>query len=282
MKGRIDIEEGSLIALVIFTLMAIFIKGGGRDTQVLTLLSVATFLYGMFISFIFGSRHNRLNNLKSVLRSDDARYLNIYKFSEVFGKKVQKKVQTLIDNYFTSTIDYDLPEYYLAGPEFLKLFDYIKNLKPKTKAQDKVHSELLDIVQDANLNRKSVEQIALSKMLPFKWVTLLSLLSVILFSLFYVNNNSIASIFITVLLATASVIMILVLRDIDSLMWKEEEWVWLPLDVVFGEMDLLPYYPDYMLSTERRRLPKGTKLRIANYSNKYPDMSGKKVKVVTI
>lgn len=104
-------------------MLAIFVKGTDSGGQLLTLLSVATFLYGIFIGFVMSSRHTRLNALREGLRSEDARYVSIYKLSSTFGKKIQKKIQSLIDDYLTSNIDYELPEYRLAAPKFLKLYD---------------------------------------------------------------------------------------------------------------------------------------------------------------
>lgn len=108
------------------------------------------------------------------------------------------------------------------------------------------------------------------------------MLGVILFTLFYINNNTLPSIIITVLLSTSAVIILLILRDIDALMWKEDKWIWVPLEQAFKEMDLLPYFPDSVLFPGRVKLKKGEKVRVAYYPREYPDRSGKKVKVITV
>ena len=111
---------------------------------------------------------------------------------------------------------------------------------------------------------------------------LIGLLSIILFSIFYVKDNTIPSIIITVLLSTSSVMLLLIIRDLNSLRWKEQTWIWDPLAQAFKEMDLLPYVPEMLIKLGRVTYPKGTKVRVANYPKKYPDFTGKKVKVITV
>jgi len=281
-KGRIDIGEGTIIALVIFILIAIFVRGRGPEALIIAMLSVATFLFGIFGAFVMQNRHKRLDELRSTMRKDDANYVALYKLSSVFGEKIQAKLQKLIDDYFMATIDYSLNDYHKSAPAFLKLYDFILSLKPKTAEQKEAYDKLLGILNSANESRKYTEFLVKNTMFGFKWLTLVGLLAVILFSVFYINNGSIPSIIITVLLATASVMLLLLIRDLDSLYWKEQKWMWDPLQQVFTEMDLLPYYADDIIKTGRVKLEKGAKVRIAHYPHPYPDISGKTVKTVVI
>lgn len=282
MKKRIDLDEGTLIAFVAFILIAVFVKGEGYSPVVIAMLSVATFLFGIFGAFVMQNRHKRLDALRTTLRKDDAAYVNMYKLSAAFGKKVQKRMQKLVDNYIIKTIDYRLPEYRCANKEFLKLLEYITNLNPRNERQRQNYSKLLDSIETANTARKYVEYLTTNTMLRFKWLMLLGLLVVILFSIFYINDNSLPSIITAVLLSTSSVMFLLIMRDLDSLYWKEQKWIWDPLEQLFGELDLLPYYPDEVIDRKRVKLKKGTKIRIASYPQPYPDHTGKTVKIKVV
>jgi len=279
MKKRLDLDEATILLLLIFTFMAIFIKGVGPTSLIIALLSVATFLFGIFGAFVMQNRHNRLDALRETLRKDDALYLNIYKMSAIFGKKVQKQVQKLIDNYIIKTIDYYITDYNKAGKDFLKLYDYLKDLEVKTPKEEMAFSVISNRINEANINRRHIDLLARNNMLKFKLFTLIGLLLIILFSVFYINDNSIPSIIISVLLSTSSVTLLLVLRDMDSLFWKEQKWIWDPLEQLFNELDLIPYYPKDVITLKRIKLKKGTKIRAAYYPRPYPDFRGKKVKI---
>lgn len=84
---------------------------------------------------------------------------------------------------------------------------------------------------------------------------------------------------LTILLSTSSFIFILILRDLDGLFWKEQDWIWEPLNQLFSELDLIPYYPVDVIKQKRAKLEKGLKIRVAYYPNPYPDQSGKKTKI---
>lgn len=169
MKKRLSITEGTLLALIIFSLMAFFIKGKGPETLILTLLSITTFLFGVIGAYFMQDAHSRLSQIREILRKNDSNYINIYRLSEVFGKKTQKEVQRYIDKYLTSTIDYYLWDYHKAGKDFLKLYDYIKKIRPSNAAQERVYGQILGITNEANTNRKTVEYLVRDEMWRFNW-----------------------------------------------------------------------------------------------------------------
>ncbi len=141
---------------------------------------------------------------------------------------------------------------------------------------------MVRILIETTKNRKQVEALVRRSMLRFEWAILLTLLAVILFCLFSLNNGTAVSIITTTLLSSAAITLVFVLKDLDSLRWKEEYGIWDPLGDLFLELDLLPYYPKTVLDTGRTRLKKGQKVRIAEYPNPYPDITGKKIKIIEV
>jgi len=279
MKKRVDLIEAVILFLIIFSLIAIFVEGRGPNNTIIALISVSTFLFGILGAFIMQNRHKRLDELRKTLRIDDALYINIYRLSELFGKDKQKKVQEKIDNFYIKTIDYKLIDYCNASKAFLALFDFLKNLKFKGAKQQKAYERILNTIMRANENRKYTEYLTRNKMMKFKWVVLIGLQIVILFGVFYINDNSPAYGILAVILSTSSMLFLLILRDLDTLIWKEQKWIWDPLEQVFQELDLIPYYPEPVISSKRVILKKGVKRRIVYYPHPYPNFSGKKVKI---
>lgn len=281
MKKRLDIHEGIIIGLVLFTIMGIFIPGQGLDDLILALLSVSSFLFGIFVAFSISDRQNRLKEIRTILRGDDGALVNIYELSQVFSKDSSNKIKKLIDNWLTSTIDYELEDFQKSESKFLKLFEYIRDLKPKTKKQKVIYGELLDILQDTNKSNQKMNYLVNDKISTFEWGTILVLGLIILFCLFFINMNTWPSIIIIVLLSVALITILLVLRDLDTLFWKEQKWIWDPLAELFKELDLLPYYAEELVELKRVKIKKGEKYRIGLFKGEYPNRKKIKIKICT-
>lgn len=272
-----SIGKVTLFSLIAFAILAIFVRGYEPSNIIIALLSVSTFLFGIFGAFIMQDRFARLNELRSILRSDDSLHISIYKMSAIFGKNVQRKSQKLIDSYIIKTIDYALDDYHKADKEFLALYDHVVSLKPKNTRQTEVYGSLLGCINKANENRNSIGYRVRNKMQKYEWFSLVGLLATVVFIVFYINDGSLSFMIISVLISTASVMLLLLVRELDSLRWKEQKWIWEPLEDVFSDLGLLPYYPEEVLRSDRVTPKKGTKVRIAYYPKPYPDFSGKKV-----
>jgi hypothetical protein len=153
---RFTINILSLSCFVISIVLAIFVKGVGPTNIILAILSVATFLFGIFGAHVMTNRHHRLDKLRETLRKDDAHYVTLYTLSKAFGKDVQKEVQQKVDAFIVKTIDLYLVDYYCANKEFLALFQYVNALRPKNKAQEVAYDKMLDILKETNENRRTV------------------------------------------------------------------------------------------------------------------------------
>ncbi len=276
----------SIIALVAFffsAFIATFIKiRPGADDTIKTLFGATTFLFGIFLAFSIADSRSRFNKITTALEMNRAAYLGIYQFSGVLGPKVQMKIQKLIDNLLIDTLDYFLTDYKYSSKSFLNLSEYVINLEPETKSEQNAYSSMTKILIGTLNNRKQVEALVRRSMLRFEWAIILILLFIILFCLFSLNDGTLVSIVTTTLLSTATITLVFVLRDFNSLRWKEEYGIWDPLGDLFRELDLLPYYPRAVLNEKRVKLEKGQKVRIVEYPNPYPDMTGKEVKVVEV
>ena len=276
---NLPLSQKSAIVFIFFLGAAVFVPIGKFDAGILTLLSVATFLFGILGAFIMQNRHNRLTGLRKYLRSNDGVYYTMYKLSSVFGKQVQKTMQKKIDAYFVMQIDYDLQDIYKVDKEFEEIYDYVLNLRPKGDRQLNAYGELIDMTTSASINRKMIEYLVRNRMLKFKWVVLIGLLAVILISIFTINDGSALMVIVTVLLATSVTIFLLMMHELDSLRWKEQGWIWDPLEQFFIELGVLPYYTQDLAVLRRLKFSKGVKRRIAYFPNPYPNFKGKKVKI---
>lgn len=279
---RVSLSKVVIISLVVFTLMSFFSISQGYNDQLNTLLAATSFIFGIFIAFSITTSQTKLNKINETLKEEEGIYLYIYKTSEVFGSRVKKEVQKLIDQYLIDQVDYLLPDFKYSNKSFLKLFEYINNLKPVNKREEVAYENLTAVMVDSVRNRKLVETLTQETLSKFEWLSIISLLSVILILIFSINDRSVISIISSILLSTSAVVLVAILRDLDNLRWKEQSWIWEPLEQLFNELELLPYYPKDLINQGRVKLDRGHKIRLVDYQNKYPDMTGKKIEIIQI
>ncbi|MFC1629764.1 hypothetical protein ACFL11_00870 [Patescibacteria group bacterium] len=267
-----------IISIIILSFIAIFIPGVGPSDLIITLLSVTTFLFGIFLAFTIANRQSRFGSIRTALRKDDALLLSIYKLSASFGPKVQNKCRILIDDFLIASIDYKLVDYTKSIAKFNKLFDLFNKIEPETKSQEAIYENIISALKESTGNKKELIHRLNEKMLAVEWGSLLILTAIILMSLFIINNNSIASIIIIVLLGTSMVLFLLILKSLDSLRWKEGSWIWDPLVSLFVELELSPYIPKYIIG-RGVKLQKGITYRVTEYVHPYPDFSDKEIEI---
>jgi hypothetical protein len=271
-----------ILSFVIFCFGGIFLKGNGYSSSLSVLISVASFLFGVFIAFSASDNHAKVNRINECLKTDEAWLLSIYQLASIYDQETKKRIQSLIDAYLISQIDYFLEDFNQTYPAFKSLYDYCQQLEFNHKKQEIAYSKIIDCLNNIQNNRKKVEILVKQKMLKIEWVALLTLLGLILILVFYFNNGSPLSILLTALLSSAAILLVMVLRELDNLHWKESSMIWEPLNDTFKALDLLPYYPKNVLISRRTRPSRNSVIRIADYPNKYPDMTGKTVKKVLV
>ena len=279
MKKRLDLWEGAILSVIVFGLLGVFLPGKGMDDLVLALLSVSSFLFGIFVAFSIADRHSRQKEMRETMRVSDAYVINLYHLSKVMSKDVQKKIHKHLDEWLVATMDYFLKDHHKSDPLFSKLYMYILSIKPKKGKQSLVYEEMIPLLFSQVESNKRVRYLSQDKITVAEWSSILILTGIILFCLFYINTNSIFSIFLVTLLATTLVTILLVLRDLDALYWKEQKWIWDPVSALFQEIGSLPYFPQDVIDNKRIKLKKGLKYRGATYPKPYPDLTGKKVKI---
>ncbi len=126
----------NLLLIVYFCLyltVCLLFKGSGYTDGFYVLISVCTFLYGIFVAFSIYNHQTRLSQIKELLRTDDSSLLLIYRQSIVFGEDIQNKIRSLIDAYLMIQIDYKLADdFYISGDASQAFYCLRNSLKPRS------------------------------------------------------------------------------------------------------------------------------------------------------
>jgi len=271
-----------LITLLVFFLIAYFVKGQGINEFIKLILTVSTFIFSILLAFSTANRHSRLNAIRKLLRSDDAALLSIYYSSKNFGKTTSNKCKKILDEYLQTQIDYELVDYEKSTPKFLKLYQFILDLKANTDIKKESKGQMMNDARDSIKNQKEVIYWVNDQMQKFEWISLTSLCAIIMWCLFYINNGTIIAQVVIPVLGVSLVLLLLVLRDLNKLYWQEKHWDWLPLADLFIELDLIPYFPEELFTLKRiklKDLKHIKKFRVGRTPN-LPNLKGKTIKTV--
>lgn len=279
---KISIYLELALTYSIFLAIAYFYQGPGLQGNIDKVLSIATFLFAVNLGFSIANRKSRLDSIRSLLRKNDALILTVYEASKVYGKEITDKTRTLIDNMLIKQIDCNLVDFDKTTPELIELFQHSQGFKI-THTDEEPKKTMVDSCRQLLLDQKEIIYWVKDKMMLFEWISLVIFGAIMIICVYALSDRTILSITVLPLAATAIVLLIYVLRDINNLGWQEENWIWNPLIDLFQELDLPPYllavlFRNGRLDKKKLNLPK--EYRLVEYAHPYPDISDKTVTLI--
>jgi len=272
----------SILIVLVVLLISIFLPVSNESTLLTTIIGVATFLFGIFISFSMSDRYNRLNRLYELDSAERSKLILMYRVSEVYGKDIQLELQKKIDNYLTKNLDYKVEDYYRTEKELDDLVDYIKSIDLKTNKQQSVYESILGMLSDISNARVECISLIGERLSKIEWAVFLFFSIIITICLILINTGVLVSIFIVSILVLSLVLLLGLLYSLDNLSWKEAERTFEPYSKTFEAMGLLRYYPKEVIDSKIVTPPKDKDYRIAICPNPYPDFRGMHVEVVKV
>ncbi len=268
------------ILFILVVCLAIFYPLTKNEALASTSLGVSTFLFGVFAAFSISDRHGRINGIRENDSPERAGLESLYGIMIVFGKDVQKRVAKKIDNYLMAILDYTIWDYHKTGKEFNDLVETALSVKVKNQAQAETYNGLSFVINSILNARKQTTGLIDERMSKLEWLVLFVLGGVIVFSLLLTGTTTIQAISIVVLMTFTIMLLLVVIYRLDNLSWKEEVRIFEPYQQTFESIGLMRYYPDDLVNRNRVKKHKGKTYRVGIFPRPYPDMSGKKVKIV--
>ncbi len=268
-----------IVIVLIFFVVSVIFPENIKIAETSNLLTATTVLFGLLAGFFIASALTNYFRLQSLIAEETADIISLYQRVITLAPRLKKKILAAIDTYVIAAFDYELSVYInKTWPQFnqlLKICQQINSLPRNMLAED--YSELLSLQNDLLKIRQEIT-LTSRKILGWgHWIFLISLAIVIIFLLFVINDGSLISSLITVLLATATVIIMILLYEIDSNLFAEDELSFTIYQRIFLQLDLLPYYPEDVITKGRLKLQQG-KYRIGYYLD-YPKSTKKKIKL---
>jgi len=210
--------RGSIVALVAFTIAAMFVPSNGPSEDVKIILTVSSFLFAIFAGFFISRLNGRYDKVKEIVADEDSAWLSLYKTSQYLGQGFTKKLSNFIDDYYITSYDYELVSDYYKGTAkyFHKIYDELDKVKIKGVKASEVFDTMVSLLNNIETFRNRASVTLVERVTKGQWAILLTLASIIIFSVFFLKTNTTYSIVLTVMLSTIIVLVILMMRDLQN------------------------------------------------------------------
>jgi hypothetical protein len=241
------------------------------------LATMATFLFGVLLAFTIARVRERLALVRELTARGNSSLLSIHQIVAVFPEPLRSHIRALVDDQLTSQIDYRLVDNHLAGPAHDALVEAVYAIEPTTLQQEVLYKRLVALCIHMGSDRALVDSIAGQSLIAVEWIGMLLLLAVIVGLTIVMPAGALWGAVVAGALTGTPVTLLIVVRQLDRLVWHEQASVWEPTSRLFRSMDLDPYVPRQVIDVGRF-VPTG-RVRVVDYPDPYPDRSRKIVTV---
>ncbi|MCR4285095.1 MAG: hypothetical protein NUV97_03580 [archaeon] len=215
---------GGGIALVVFVITAFLTPVVNYNEEIKTMLTINTFLFAILAGFFISRSNSRYDNIREYLSTEDALWLSVYELSKTVGGNFQKKMRSLIDEYYVLCYDYEDQNYYKPTQKvFLQIYNIVNELYKKTfktkgkRPADTSLSRIYVYLGGIEEVRNKTSVLLEEKVTNGKWVVLFLLSAIIIFSVYHLRTFAFYTQVIAVILSTTLVLVLLILRDLQNL-----------------------------------------------------------------
>jgi hypothetical protein len=270
-----------IVSIVLFS-ATFWIPLYGVTINASTVLTVITFLFSILIGFFIAAATANYLNFQACLAEENSGLILLFNLGNIVQPKAREKIGGLIDAYVIRTLDYHLGEYAEnTEKEFNEIIKAVDKLEPA--AGNRVGMAVLQVLHEAKANLLKTRQSVLLRAAPkvvrkSHWVILIALAASLEIFLFALRDGEILSDFIIGVICTVLFLILMLLYELDSNLFLEDQLAFSDPQKVFRGIGTLPYYPAYALEAETVQPPKGD-YRVGIYKD-YPRSFEKEIKTI--
>ncbi len=241
------------------------------------LASMATFLFGVLLAFTIARVRERLAMVRELVARGNSSLQSIHQIMAVFPDPLRSRIRGLVDDQLTSQIDYRLVDNHLAGAAHDALVEAVYAIEPTSAQHESLYRRLVALCVHMGADRALVDSTTGQSLMAVEWIGMLLLLGVIVGLTIVMPAGALWGALVAGLLTGTLVTLLIVVRQLDRLVWHEQASVWEPTSRLFRSMGLDPCVPRLVIDSGRFT-PSG-RVRVVDYPDPYPDRSRKIVTV---
>jgi hypothetical protein len=241
------------------------------------LASMTTFLFGVLLAFTIARTRERLTTVRELMARGNSSLQSIHQMMDVFADPLRNDIRILVDAQLTSQIDFRLADNHLSGPAHEALAAAVYAIEPTTRQEEVIYKQMVELCTQMGAERALIDTTTGQSLMPVEWIGMLLLLAMIVALITVMPGGTIWGALIAGILTGTLVTLLIVLRQLDRLVWHEQASIWEPTSRLFRSMGLDPYVPRLVIDSGRY-LPSG-RVRVVDYPDPYPDRTRKVVTV---
>jgi hypothetical protein len=281
MKIKVNSWKLAILFLIAASVIVFTLPIFNSSEDIKLILTISTFLFGIFAGFVIASRMNRFTRFRDLLTNETGFLISLYEYSKFVGGAFSKKISELIDNYVVEGFLYEVYEYHRkTEASFYAIFDEIRNFRPANEVQKEGLSQMRWIIRDMPKDREEMYLLEEDKISFLLKTTLILLTSTILFCLFYIRTSDVSSDIIAIILSTSVVLVLFLIRDLDQL--KVSNYA-IDYGIYFRLFDIIRkprLYTSDAISNRRLKLPAKGSYRYGIIQRKNNVPSYKEIKTI--
>ena len=228
------------------------------------LASMTTFLFGVLLAFTIARTRERLTMIRELMARGNSSLLSIHQMAEILPEPTRRRIRALIDEQLTTQIDYRLADNHLSSPAHDALVEVVYAIEPTTRQEEVIYRKIVELCIQMGADRALIDTTTGQSLMPVEWIGMLLLLAMIVALIVVMPGGTIWGAIVAGVLTGTLVTLLIVLRQLDRLVWHEQASIWEPTSRLFRTMGLDPYVPRLVIDSGRfipsgrvrgRRLP---------------------------
>lgn len=242
----------AIVTLVFIGVAAILLPIRQTPIDIGNLLGATSIFYSILLGFYISAAMANLSRLKTLTATETGALIAIHRITKLALPDKVHFVEAAIDKYLIKRFDYEVDQY--AKPttdEYFAIFDILKGSDTKSEGQGAALNYVAEAMYYIAQARREMTIAGAKLLTGASWLMLIILSLVIVVALFLMRDGSLEATAFTTLLATAAIMSLFILKDVDGNLLGEEEYSIATYQGVFDAIGRLHYYPTNYIKAGR-------------------------------
>jgi len=264
----VSMKYSVYIIIAVCFIASFLFPGIAQSDMMNAMLAVIGILYGIVIGFFINDVWSRFSSIRENVGMEVSGWGTYYLFIKILAtekhhKKWAEKQRKLIGKYIKKFITVEWENYQDTEPEFNEVMDGLAEIEnPKTNKETETWSNLLAVASAISDAREKLIMLGKDRLGRHEWVVVISLCVTLLGALFYLKTPDFTSSVFTALLASASIVLMIVLHDLSDLRFGEETVSFEPYEKVFDNLGMPRFYLKEHIEEGHVVPPEGVKYEV--------------------
>lgn len=208
-----------------------------------SIITVSTFLFGIVTGFYILVSNSDYNDMKNCLIEETGILISLYNNMLAYDKELSKKLVDMIDAYIIANFNVELVDYNKwTYDQFIKISNFLEIIPIKNEKLP-IYEKLNWLLDEITKIRQRIIVFSAKTINTFQWFIIFILAIMFLICLYWIRDWSIIVDLFVLSISMATVLLILLIWNLDLYRWNEEAFGYYIFENVLKNIDRLPYYP---------------------------------------